>query len=80
MQSRIDAAFIACGELRKCRDQVLIVQAPVGASSLGQSERQPHQQMLFLVHKLIRDFDPQKQSRGIDLVGRARFLVFARLL
>jgi hypothetical protein len=35
--------------------------------------------MFLLVHELVGNLDLKKQSRGIDLIRRARFFVLARL-
>src|SRR5437764_1376764 len=35
--------------------------------------------MFLLIHELVGDFDLQEQSRGIDLIARARSLMLAGL-
>src|SRR5215472_5962311 len=80
VQAGADEPLITRTQNRKSADQVAIIEAKVRMSRFGQSIGQTHEQVLPLVHELIRDLDLQEQCGGIDLVGRTRFFVLPRLL
>src|SRR5260370_41549438 len=55
------------------------MQAAIASRGFGQGVGQAHEQVFLLIHELIGDCDVQKQSRRIQLIGRARLFVLAGL-
>ena len=79
VEAGLDAALIGGGQNAERGDQILVVDAAVGARSLGQSIGQAHKQVLFFVHEPVGEFDLQEQRGRVDIGGGARFFVLARL-
>ncbi len=55
------------------------MQSAIGARGFGEGEGESEEQVLVLVHELVADFDVEKKSGRVELVGGARLFVLASL-